>query len=133
MRIEGRTIPQPRLSSWYGEVVHSYSTLAHTLRPYPFTPLLERLKSRLEEIGKTRFNSLLANLQGLEPPDKGLLNGKTTATARRSKTSFSPVLTDDRTINTDLERYFAKRMNAQTVDSDSGTLGWSRNRHRLVT
>jgi alkylated DNA repair dioxygenase AlkB len=62
VRIEGRTIPQPRLSSWYGEVVHSYSTLAHTLRPYPFTPLLERLKSRLEEICNTSFNSMLANL-----------------------------------------------------------------------
>ncbi|MGL3608033.1 alpha-ketoglutarate-dependent dioxygenase AlkB family protein [Rhizobium sp. G187] len=62
VRIEGKTIPQPRLSSWYGEVVHTYSTLAHALKPYPFTPLLEKLKNRIEAICNARFNSMLANL-----------------------------------------------------------------------
>ncbi|TCQ97326.1 alpha-ketoglutarate-dependent dioxygenase AlkB [Neorhizobium sp. JUb45] len=62
VRIEDRVIPQPRLSSWYGDVVHTYSTLAQILKPHPFTPLLEMLRQRLEEICSSSFNSMLANL-----------------------------------------------------------------------
>jgi alkylated DNA repair dioxygenase AlkB len=62
IRIEDRIIPQPRLSSWYGDVVHTYSTLAQILQPHPFTPVLEQLRRRLETITGSRFNSMLANL-----------------------------------------------------------------------
>jgi alkylated DNA repair dioxygenase AlkB len=62
VRIQDQTIPQPRLSSWHGEVVHSYSTLAHVLIPHPWSPLLLRLRNRVETITGARFNSMLANL-----------------------------------------------------------------------
>lgn len=62
VRIEGRVIPQPRLSGWYGDVVHTYSTLAHVLTPHPFSPLLDALREHLEKITRARFNSMLANL-----------------------------------------------------------------------
>jgi alkylated DNA repair dioxygenase AlkB len=62
VRIEDRVIPQPRLSSWYGDVVHTYSTLAHILKPHPFSPLMHRLLRRLEDITGAQFNSMLANL-----------------------------------------------------------------------
>lgn len=62
IRIEDRIIPQPRLSSWYGDVVHTYSTLATVLQPHPFIPILNALRKRLESITGSRFNSMLANL-----------------------------------------------------------------------
>jgi pimeloyl-ACP methyl ester carboxylesterase len=51
-----------------------------------------------------------------EPFQKALLAGKTTHAAWRSKPSFYAVSTEDRTINPDLERFMAKRMNAKTIE-----------------
>jgi len=51
-----------------------------------------------------------------EPFRKVLLTGKTTHAAWRSKPSFYAVSTEDRTINPDLERFMAKRMNAKTIE-----------------
>lgn len=62
IQIEDRIIPQPRLSSWYGDVVHTYSTLAHVLTPHAFTPLLEIVRQHVETICDSKFNSMLANL-----------------------------------------------------------------------
>lgn len=59
--IHGIEIPQPRLSSWHGEVIHTYDSLAHMLFPHPWTPTLSLLKQRLERITGARFNSVLAN------------------------------------------------------------------------
>jgi len=57
VRIQGQTIPQPRLSSWHGD-----STLAHVLIPHPWSPLLQDLRQRVEALTGGRFNSMLANL-----------------------------------------------------------------------
>lgn len=51
-----------------------------------------------------------------EPFHKALMAGKTTHAAWRSKPSFYAVSTQDRTINPDLERFMAKRMNAKTIE-----------------
>ena len=51
-----------------------------------------------------------------EPFHKALLSGKTTHAAWRSKPSYYAVSTEDRTINPDLERFMAKRMNAKTIE-----------------
>jgi hypothetical protein len=51
-----------------------------------------------------------------EPFQKALLTGKTTHAAWRSKPSYYAVSTEDRTINPDLERFMAKRMNAKTIE-----------------
>jgi pimeloyl-ACP methyl ester carboxylesterase len=51
-----------------------------------------------------------------QPFQKALLAGKTTHAAWRSKPSFYAVSTEDRTINPDLERFMAKRMNATTIE-----------------
>jgi pimeloyl-ACP methyl ester carboxylesterase len=50
------------------------------------------------------------------PFRKVLLTGKTTHAAWQSKPSFYAVSTEDRTINPDLERFMAKRMNAKTIE-----------------
>src|SRR3984893_18362492 len=60
-----------------------------------------------------------------EPFQKGLLTGKTTHAAWRSKRSFYAVSTEDRTINPDLERFMAKRMDAKTIEVKASHLSLS--------
>lgn len=62
VRIQDRIIDQPRLSAWYGDVEHRYSTLAHWLVPEQFDEILLQLHQRVESISGARFNSMLANL-----------------------------------------------------------------------
>lgn len=62
VNIHGQIIPQPRLSSWHGEVIHTYSTLAHVLVPRPWNGIVALLRERVEAICAARFNSMLANL-----------------------------------------------------------------------
>src|SRR6202012_2100335 len=57
-----------------------------------------------------------------QPFHKALLTGKTTNAAWRSKPSFYAVSTEDRTINPDLERFMAKRMNAKTIEVKGSNL-----------
>jgi pimeloyl-ACP methyl ester carboxylesterase len=52
-----------------------------------------------------------------------LFSTKVTQAAWRSKPSFYQVSTQDRTINPDLERFMAKRMNAKTIELPSSHLG----------
>jgi pimeloyl-ACP methyl ester carboxylesterase len=50
------------------------------------------------------------------PFQKGLLAGKVTEAAWRSKPSFYAVSRDDRTIDPELQRFLAKRMGAKTIE-----------------
>ncbi|MDB5999335.1 MAG: hydrolase protein [Rhizobacter sp.] len=52
-----------------------------------------------------------------------LFSGRTTQAAWRSKPSWYQVSTHDRTINPELERFLAKRMNATTIELASSHLG----------
>ncbi|GEP05459.1 alpha/beta fold hydrolase [Methylobacterium oxalidis] len=51
-----------------------------------------------------------------EPFRKALLAGRTTQAAWRAKPSFYAVSSEDRTIDPDLQRFMAKRMNARTIE-----------------
>ena len=51
-----------------------------------------------------------------QPFHKALLTGKVTQAAWRLKPSFYAVSTEDRTIDPDLQRFMAKRMNARTIE-----------------
>src|SRR6266403_1337247 len=57
-----------------------------------------------------------------EPTAASLFGGRTTAAAWRSKPSWYAVSKLDQTINPDLERFLAKRMNATTVELNAGHL-----------
>jgi pimeloyl-ACP methyl ester carboxylesterase len=57
-----------------------------------------------------------------QPFHKALLAGKTTHAAWRSKPSYYAVSTEDRTINPDLQRFMAKRMDAVTIEVKSSHL-----------
>src|SRR3981189_3120165 len=57
-----------------------------------------------------------------EPARTALFGGRTTAAAWHSKPSWYAVSKLDQTINPDLERFLAKRMNATTVELEAGHL-----------
>jgi pimeloyl-ACP methyl ester carboxylesterase len=57
-----------------------------------------------------------------EPTAASLFSGRTTAAAWHSKPSWYAVSKLDQTINPDLERFLAKRMNATTVELEAGHL-----------
>src|SRR4029078_6900664 len=57
-----------------------------------------------------------------EPAAVSLFAGRTTAAAWRSKPSWYAVSKLDQTINPDLERFLAKRMNATTIELEAGHL-----------
>src|SRR3979411_1735191 len=57
-----------------------------------------------------------------EPAATALFGGRTTAAAWHSKPSWYAVSKLDQTINPDLERFLAKRMNATTVELEAGHL-----------
>jgi pimeloyl-ACP methyl ester carboxylesterase len=57
-----------------------------------------------------------------QPFHKVLVSEKTTQAAWHTKPSFYAVSTEDRTINPDLERFMAKRMNAKTIELRSSHL-----------
>ena len=57
-----------------------------------------------------------------EPTAASIFGGRTTVAAWRSKPSWYAVSKLDQTINPDLERFLAKRMNATTVELEAGHL-----------
>ena len=57
-----------------------------------------------------------------QPLYKAMLAGRTTNAAWRTKPSFYAISTEDRTINPDMERFMAKRMNAETIELRSSHL-----------
>jgi pimeloyl-ACP methyl ester carboxylesterase len=57
-----------------------------------------------------------------QPFKKSLTTEKTTNAAWRSKPTFYAVSTQDRTINPDLERFMAKRMDATTIEVNASHL-----------
>ncbi len=58
--IYGRYIDTPRLAAWYGDAAYTYSGLKH--EPRAWTPLLNELRNRVQELARTSFNSVLLNL-----------------------------------------------------------------------
>jgi alkylated DNA repair dioxygenase AlkB len=57
----GRTMPQPRLTAWYGDPGRSYAYSGIELQPRPWTPLLLDIKARVEAATGAGFNSVLIN------------------------------------------------------------------------
>jgi len=57
--VYGKPCLQPRLSAWYGDLSYRYSGIR--LEPRGWTPLLLRLKQRVEALTGACFNSLLLN------------------------------------------------------------------------
>ena len=61
MKMYGKEIPFPRLTSWYGDQDKPYSFSGITLQPHPWSPGLLKVKNDIEPIAKVSFNSVLLN------------------------------------------------------------------------
>jgi alkylated DNA repair dioxygenase AlkB len=57
----GKTYPQPRLIAWYGDVGMIYTYSGIQLEPLAWTRTLVDIKSRIEAVAGTDFNSVLLN------------------------------------------------------------------------
>jgi alkylated DNA repair dioxygenase AlkB len=57
----GKRVPQPRLIAWYGDkgANYTYSGIHH--HPLPWTDTLIDIKTRVEKVAGTSFNSVLLN------------------------------------------------------------------------
>jgi alkylated DNA repair dioxygenase AlkB len=60
--IYGRSMPQPRLTAWYGDRGKSYTYSGITMHPSPWTHTLLDLKAKAEDVSGVVFNSVLLNL-----------------------------------------------------------------------
>jgi alkylated DNA repair dioxygenase AlkB len=60
--IFGKRIITARKVAWYGDSAFSYTYSGSTKQALPWTPELAQLKSHIEHIACTRFNSCLLNL-----------------------------------------------------------------------
>ncbi len=57
----GKVVPIPRLQAWYGDKNCHYGYSGLALSPLPWTPLLQELKSAIEQCSNAEFNSVLLN------------------------------------------------------------------------
>lgn len=60
--IYGRSLLQPRLTAWYGDLGKSYTYSGITMQPAPWTPTLLDLKTKVDAVAGIAFNSVLLNL-----------------------------------------------------------------------
>ena len=60
--IYGRSLPQPRLTAWYGDPGKSYTYSGITMNAVPWTPTLLALKEKIDSLAGVVFNSVLLNL-----------------------------------------------------------------------
>lgn len=61
VRIYGRSITSPRLSSWHGDPDASYAYSGTRHQPHPWTPVLSQIADSLQETLGQRFNGVLVN------------------------------------------------------------------------
>lgn len=62
MNMYGKKIDFPRLTAWYGNNDKPYSFSGITLQPLPWSREILSIKSKIESLAKTAFNSVLLNL-----------------------------------------------------------------------
>ena len=62
MNMYGKKIDFPRLTAWYGNDDKPYSFSGITLQPLPWSNEILTIKSKIEPVANTAFNSVLLNL-----------------------------------------------------------------------
>ena len=114
------------------DVGEDYTALAKTFATPPASAGLIKAADGYAQLSEQAFlhdfaqdvdparAKLLYAVQGRISPQ--LFSGRVTQAAWRSKPSYYAVSIKDRTINPDLERFMAKRMNATTIELDASHL-----------
>ena len=62
IKVFGKVYPQPRLTALFGTEGKSYSYSNITMFPKPFNMILKEIKTKVEAVSKTTFNTVLLNL-----------------------------------------------------------------------
>lgn len=62
IKVFGKTYQQPRLTALYGDSGKPYSYSNITMYPKIFTPLLEKIKTKIQQVSEHSFNTVLLNL-----------------------------------------------------------------------
>ena len=62
IKLFGKEIQQPRLTSFYGEAGNSYTYSGLEMKPEAFNEELLKIKKKCEKYARTKFNVCLANL-----------------------------------------------------------------------
>lgn len=58
----GKRIPLPRLTAWFGDAGRDYTYSGIAMASSPWTPTLSQLRTLVENLADTKFNSVLCNL-----------------------------------------------------------------------
>lgn len=61
LKMYNKEVLTPRLTAWYGDKGTDYSYTGSVSKPIPWTPDLLEIKSIIEPLAKTKFNSVLLN------------------------------------------------------------------------
>jgi alkylated DNA repair dioxygenase AlkB len=61
IRVFGKNYPQPRLTALFGNEGKSYSYSNIKMQPNAWSPLLEKIKTQIEQVTKVNFNVVLLN------------------------------------------------------------------------
>lgn len=61
IRVFGKNYPQPRLTALFGNEGKSYSYSNIKMQPNAWSPLLEKIKTQVEQVTNTHFNIVLLN------------------------------------------------------------------------
>jgi len=61
IKVFGKVHPQPRLTALFGNEGKSYSYSNIKMQPQPWTPILQKIKSKVESISGTDFTTVLLN------------------------------------------------------------------------
>ena len=62
IKLFGKEVMQPRLTSWHGDAEAYYQYSGLTLMPQPWTLALQQLRKQVESAADSRFSSVLLNL-----------------------------------------------------------------------
>jgi alkylated DNA repair dioxygenase AlkB len=61
IRVFGKTYLQPRLTALFGNEGKSYSYSNIKMQPHAWSPLLDKIKTQIEQVTKANFNVVLLN------------------------------------------------------------------------
>lgn len=61
IRVFGKIHPQPRLTALFGNEGKTYTYSNIKMQPHPWTPLLQKIKSLVENVSNTDFSTVLLN------------------------------------------------------------------------
>ena len=61
IQVFGKIHPQPRLTALFGNEGKSYSYSNIKMQPHPWNPLLQKIKSQIENVVNTNFSTVLLN------------------------------------------------------------------------